>query len=101
MLGWQVTSRSDYEVEIAPHDERTTDAPTLVFLRSTESKVGKLRLHIDLRPTDRPHNEELSRLLDVGAVRADIGQGDVQWAVLADPEGNEFCLLHPVEEVTS
>lgn len=96
VLGWQVTSRSDYEVEIAPDPPA---GPTLVFLRSDAEKVGKLRLHIDLRPTDRPHDAELERLLAVGAVRADIGQGDVAWAVLADPEGNEFCLLHPVADV--
>lgn len=96
VLGWQVTDRSDYEVEIASSDD-TSGSPTMVFLRSETQKVEKLRLHLDLRPTDRDHSAELERLLAAGAVPADIGQKDVRWAVLADPEGNEFCLLHPVE----
>lgn len=95
VLGWAVTDRSDYEVEIAP--PHATGGPSMVLLRSTTEKREKLRLHLDLRPTDRTHAQELDRLLSIGAVHADIGQGDVRWAVLADPEGNEFCLLHPVE----
>ena len=98
VLGWGVTSRSDYEVEIGPPAEESA-GPTLVFLRSADVKTGKVRIHLDLRPTDRHHDEELARLLEIGAAPADIGQGDVPWAVLADPEGNEFCLLHPVEAV--
>jgi hypothetical protein len=55
---------------------------------------GKLRLHIDVNPTDRDQDSELERLLALGAVPADVGQtGDEGWHVLADPEGNEFCLL--------
>jgi predicted enzyme related to lactoylglutathione lyase len=96
VLGWVVTDRSEKEVEIGPPDG-DVGAPTMVLYRSTEAKAQKLRLHLDLRPTDRAHEEELDRLLAAGAVTADIGQGDdVRWAVLADPEGNEFCLLHPV-----
>jgi glyoxalase superfamily protein len=66
------------------------------FYRCNEPKQQKLRLHLDLRPVDRDHSAELSRLLDAGAVPTDIGQGETGWAVLADPEGNEFCLLHPL-----
>ena len=55
---------------------------------------GKVRLHIDLNPTDRDQDAELGRLLDLGATRTDVGQsGGESWYVLADPEGNEFCLL--------
>ena len=55
---------------------------------------GKLRLHIDVNPTDRDQDAELERLLGLGATSADVGQaGDEGWHVLADPEGNEFCLL--------
>jgi hypothetical protein len=55
---------------------------------------GKVRLHIDVNPTDRDQDAELERLLALGATRADVGQsGDEGWHVLADPEGNEFCLL--------
>ncbi|MGK8491635.1 VOC family protein [Nocardia asiatica] len=68
--------------------------PTLVFIRSTEPRRGKLRMHFDVDPTDRDQNAELERLLAAGARRVDIGQpGTASWHVLADPEGNEFCLL--------
>ncbi len=56
-------------------------------------KRGKNRLHLDVNPTDRDQDAELQRLLELGARPVDIGQGDVTWHVLADPEGNEFCLL--------
>ncbi|MEU2254855.1 VOC family protein [Nocardia xishanensis] len=68
--------------------------PTLVFSRSTDSKRGKLPLHLDVNPTDRDQDAELERLLAAGARKIDIGQtGAETWHVLADPEGNEFCLL--------
>ena len=63
------------------------------FHRVTEAKTAKNRLHWDLNPTDQ--NAEVERLLAMGAVKADIGQGQVPWVVLADPEGNEFCVLVP------
>jgi Glyoxalase-like domain len=72
--------------------------PTLTFARVPGGKTGKNRLHIDVNPTDREQDEEVRRLLGLGARRADVGQGDVSWVVLADPEGNEFCVLagrHP------
>ena len=98
VLGWVVTDRSAKEVEIAPPDVERYAGPTMVFLKSDDAKLQKLRLHLDLRPTDREHADELARLYAAGAVDADIGQGgDIGWAVLADPDGNEFCLLHPVE----
>lgn len=58
--------------------------------------MTKNRLHLDLRPVDRTPEEEVERLIALGAVRADIGQGSVPWTVLADPEGNEFCVLGPL-----
>jgi catechol 2,3-dioxygenase-like lactoylglutathione lyase family enzyme len=69
--------------------------PELLFLRVPEAKTVKNRLHLDVRPPDGSDQEtELRRLLELGARRADVGQGpDVTWVVLADPEGNEFCLL--------
>jgi catechol 2,3-dioxygenase-like lactoylglutathione lyase family enzyme len=69
--------------------------PELLFLRVPEAKSVKNRLHLDVRPPDGSDQEtELRRLLDLGARRVDVGQGpDVTWVVLADPEGNEFCLL--------
>ena len=67
--------------------------PRLTFARVPEGKTVKNRLHLDVNPTDREQDEEVRRLLDLGARHADVGQGDVSWVVLADPEGNEFCVL--------
>jgi hypothetical protein len=68
-------------------------APSLTFAQVPEGKTVKNRLHLDLNPTDREQADEVSRLLDLGARPADVGQGDESWVVLADPEGNEFCVL--------
>jgi hypothetical protein len=67
--------------------------PPLLLVRVPEAKGGKNRVHLDLNPEDQ--DAELRRLLGLGARRVDVGQGDVSWIVLADPEGNEFCLLTP------
>ncbi|PXY22157.1 VOC family protein [Prauserella muralis] len=67
--------------------------PTLTFARVPEGKTAKNRLHIDVNPTDRDPDDEVRRLLDLGAQRVDVGQGTASWVVLADPEGNEFCVL--------
>lgn len=68
--------------------------PTLTFARVPEGKVGKNRLHLDLNPTDRDQVAEVQRLLELGARHADVGQtGEESWVCLADPEGNEFCVL--------
>jgi catechol 2,3-dioxygenase-like lactoylglutathione lyase family enzyme len=95
VLGWELVedplADDDVEVEIAPRDGAAT--PWL-FLRVPDAKTGKNRLHPDLRPPDGSDQAtELARLLELGAAPVDIGQGDVTWHVLADPEGNEFCLL--------
>ena len=67
-------------------------APDLLFLRADAEKAGKNRLHLDLRPQDQA--AEVARLEGLGARPVDIGQGDqVSWVVLADPDGNEFCVL--------
>jgi hypothetical protein len=70
--------------------------PYLEFIRSSDVKTVKNRVHLDLRayPGD-DQATEVARLLTLGATPADVGQGDVPWTVLADPEGNEFCLLTP------
>ena len=96
VLGWSVLDRYDGQVEIGPAGG--WDGPTLVFLPSDDPKTQKLRLHLDLRPDGGDHAAELERVLSLGARPADLGQGDVAWAVLTDPEGNEFCLLHPVPD---
>jgi hypothetical protein len=91
VLGWEPTGAYDGEVlELAdPGGGR----PTLVFVAVADAKVVKNRLHLDLRPHGCDQGEELDRLLSLGARPVDIGQGDQTWVVLADPEGNEFCLL--------
>ena len=70
--------------------------PFLELIRSAAPKLTKNRLHLDLapHPGDDPATE-VARLLDLGAAPADIGQGEVSWTVLADPEGNELCVLSP------
>jgi catechol 2,3-dioxygenase-like lactoylglutathione lyase family enzyme len=94
VLGYQELSREDGAIEIGPAAGFGGPAPTLVLSPHDDPTPGKLRLHIDVSPTDRDQDAELQRLLDLGAVPADVGQtGEETWHVLADPEGNEFCLL--------
>jgi catechol 2,3-dioxygenase-like lactoylglutathione lyase family enzyme len=94
VLDYRVLSREEGAIEIGPEPGFGGTAPTLVFAPVPDPTPGKVRLHIDLSPTDRDQNEELDRLLGLGAVPTDIGQtGEENWHVLADPEGNEFCLL--------
>ncbi|REE98526.1 VOC family protein [Thermomonospora umbrina] len=69
----------------------TSTFPKILFLRVPEPKTVKNRLHMDLSPDDQA--AEVERILALGARRADIGQGEESWVVLADPEGNEFCVL--------
>ena len=93
-LGWIVVSDDPGEFEIRPQADRL---PGLIFEPVSEGKRGKNRLHLDLRPDDQ--RAEVERLVALGASRVDIGQGDVSWVVLGDPEGNEFCVLRDVEAV--
>ena len=93
-LGWRRTYDSDDEVVLEPPAGSPEDgvSPDLLFLRVPEEKVVKNRLHIDLRPDDQA--AEVARLEQLGARRVDVGQGDESsWVVLADPDGNEFCVL--------
>lgn len=87
-LGWVVVHKSDDEFEIRPGPDRL---PGLDFVRVNEPKRSKSRLHLDFRPDDQ--DAEVARLVAHGAQRVDIGQGEQSWVVLADPEGNEFCVL--------
>jgi len=91
LLGWQEVWRSDDGAEVAIGSP-TGGATNWLFKRVRDTKTVKNRLHADLRPPE-DFAAELARLHRLGAVRVDIGQGDAPWAVLADPEGNEFCLL--------
>jgi hypothetical protein len=87
-LGWVVVNDAADEFEIRPAPDQL---PGLLFAQVPEPKTQKNRLHLDFRPDDR--DTEVERLLGLGAVRVDIGQGAQSWVVLADPEGNEFCVL--------
>lgn len=103
VLDWQIVYESPDELVIIPKDAPTDHLPAadwtkvgpgLVFVPVPEAKQVKNRLHLDLAPhlTD-DRDAEIQRLIDLGATRVDIGQGEVGWTVLADPEGNEFCVL--------
>jgi catechol 2,3-dioxygenase-like lactoylglutathione lyase family enzyme len=84
----------DDAVEIGSREGFGGSQPTIILSRRDEPEPGKTRLHIDVNATDREQDAELERLLRLGARPADIGQtGEESWHVLADPEGNEFCLL--------
>lgn len=89
-IGWQLVDEENGAVELAPAPGQT---PSMMFIDVAEQKQGKNRLHLDWVPDDQ--QEEVERLVSLGASRVDIGQGDVSWVVLADPEGNEFCVLSP------
>jgi hypothetical protein len=87
-LGWVIVNDDPDEFEI----RRDVDQlPGLIFEPVTEVKQHKNRLHLDFRPDDQAG--EVARLVALGATHVDVGQGDASWVVLADPEGNEFCVL--------
>ncbi len=89
VLDWEITD-DGFGLEIRP---AASAWPCLVFVPASEEKRSKNRLHIDFRTNDQA--AEVERLVSFGARRADIGQGEVPWVVLQDPEGNEFCVLEP------
>ncbi|MEV1065637.1 VOC family protein [Streptomyces sp. NPDC050263] len=91
-LGWVVINAAADEYEIRPAWDRL---PGLLFVPVPEGKSVKNRLHLDFRPDDR--DAEVARLLSLGARHADVGQGEQSWVTLADPEGNEFCVLRARE----
>ena len=90
VLGWQPTGRYEGAVEIAGPPG---SGPALTFIPVPEAKTVKNRLHIDVNPVGCDQEQEVERLIGLGARRIDIGQGEQGWVVLADPEGNEFCVL--------
>ncbi|MDA8040081.1 MAG: VOC family protein [Actinomycetota bacterium] len=96
VLGWRRTYQEAAEVVLEPPEGSAEEgvAPDLLFLKVPESKRVKNRLHIDLRPDDR--DAEVARVEALGARRVEVGQSaepGTTWVVLADPEGNEFCIL--------
>ena len=93
VLDYRITEEEDSFISLA---SSSGDGPQIYILPVPEAKSVKNRLHLDLHAVGCTQEEEVERLLALGAVRADVGQGQgpgVSWVVLADPEGNEFCIL--------
>jgi catechol 2,3-dioxygenase-like lactoylglutathione lyase family enzyme len=104
VLGWEVLHHEPGLVEIGPAGRDDAElleavrsgpvAPTIFLAQVPEEKPAKNRVHFDVSPVDRSQDEEVDRLLALGASHAEVGQtGEESWVVLADPEGNEFCVL--------
>lgn len=103
VLGWHVFHDNDPEVVVAPSYPPVGDGPKLLFIPVPEPRTVKNRLHLDLQPNDRTRDEEVARLLELGATvvedhREPDGSG---WVWLGDPEGNDFCVERsPSERAT-
>jgi Glyoxalase-like domain len=110
VLDYHLVDDSSEWIEIAPWEadktppveelRRAARPPSLLFLPVPDEKQVKNRLHLDISPIDRTQSEEVERVLALGARRVDIGQGEQSWVVLADPEGNEFCILRSLAPET-
>jgi catechol 2,3-dioxygenase-like lactoylglutathione lyase family enzyme len=110
VLGYHIVDDSKAWIEIAPWAsldeqppmadlERAAGVPSIIFVPSDDVKDSKNRLHIDVLPIDQSHEAEIARVIALGARTVDVGQGpDVEWTVLADPEGNEFCIGNSAPE---
>jgi predicted enzyme related to lactoylglutathione lyase len=97
-LGWQVLSGRDREIVIGPDEHAVVG---MCFMPASDTKIVKNRVHVDLTSAAEDRTEEIDRLLALGARRVEIGQtGTESWTVLADPEGNEFCVVRPKETLT-
>jgi predicted enzyme related to lactoylglutathione lyase len=103
VLDWPILSEREREVVIGPAD----DAPVgICFMPSPDVKIVKNRVHLDLNPgfnaSAGEREAEIGRLIALGARLVNVGQrGDETWTVLADPEGNEFCVVRPKNTLTS
>jgi predicted enzyme related to lactoylglutathione lyase len=97
-LGWKVLSERDREIVTGPDE----NAPVgICFMPVTDPKGVKNRVHLDLTSSAADRDQEIARLITLGARRVDIGQtGAESWTVLADPEGNEFCVVRPKQTLT-
>ena len=94
VLGWRPQSDSEGYAWMSASGVEDEGDLVLIFQKVPEPKQVKNRVHLDLSPSGADQADELQRLLDLGARHVDIGQPpDSSWFVLADPEGNEFCLL--------
>lgn len=105
VLDYRVTDSDSTSVEIAAWDTADSTGlragpfpPSLLFAQVPEQKSVKDRIHIDVSPVDRSQDDEVERLLSLGATHVDVGQGEQSWVVLADPEGHEFCVLRSLHD---
>ena len=90
-LGWPLVWDQDEETAIRAPDGT---GPFITWGPPLPPKLTKNRLHLDIAPPEHgDQRAEVDRLISLGATRIDIGQGDVDWVVMADPDGNEFCVL--------
>ena len=97
-LGWEIESEEPDEVVVSPHGYQYPDpsAQSLSVVPVADPKRGKNRVHLDLASATAQDQAALvQRVRELGATSVGIGQGDVPWVVLADPQGNEFCVLSP------
>jgi predicted enzyme related to lactoylglutathione lyase len=94
-LGWKILSEREREIVIGTDE----NAPVgMCFMPAADPKTVKNRMHLDLTSSAQDRDQEIERLLSLGARRVDVGQtGAESWIVLADPEGNEFCVVRPKE----
>ncbi|MFC4065942.1 VOC family protein [Actinoplanes subglobosus] len=103
VLGWEVSSEGPGVTNLEPPGFAYPDpvAVCVDLVVSAEPKTVKNRVHVDLATTSAAHRAELvARLTGLGATLTDVGQGDAGWTVMADPEGNEFCVRDPLPEDT-
>jgi predicted enzyme related to lactoylglutathione lyase len=93
-LGWNIYHDDDPEVLVAPQFPPAGEGPTMLFIPVPEPRTSKNRVHVDLQPSDRTRDEEVERLVGLGArVVEDHRTADgAGWVWLADPEGNDFCV---------
>jgi predicted enzyme related to lactoylglutathione lyase len=102
-LGWEQSSEGPGVTNLEPAGFKYPDPAAVVIdlVVSAEPKTTKNRVHLDLAARSAAHQSELvARLTELGARPIDIGQGDVSWTVMADPEGNEFCVLDSLYDET-
>jgi predicted enzyme related to lactoylglutathione lyase len=92
-LGWKILSEREREIVISTDE---TAPVGICFMPVTDAKTVKNRVHLDITTSADDRDAEIERLLGLGAQRVDVGQtGQESWTVLADPEGNEFCVIRP------
>ena len=101
-LALQPGSAATAQTTRTPCGEDTAAAAGPAAEPATDRKIVKTRVHLDITTAAEDRDQEIERLLALGARRADIGQtGAESWTVLADPEGNEFCVIRPKQTLIS